>query len=513
MTGSARVRRRWLWGLAALVGLAALDALWVEPRLMLRRERVALPVGARPLRLAHLADLHLASADSLLARRLVRGVAAARPDVVVVSGDWVHDVRRGPAMGIHTRAAAAVAAELRRTAPVLSVQGHSDYMGETVALLARAGVEWLSNEGRAIGPPGGGVLLLGLNQQVGHDAGEARPRMVPLRIGDRWAIGRRLDGLGTVNHYLSWDPVPRGLGDAGGAMAWSGYEASVAVWVDGTMDAGLAVHSRYALGEDRFVRLGGGGDSPPEPAWGFRLLVNGSAPTAGQLETGVVPAVRRWYRLRVRTTVRPDALRVEARAWPEGEAEPARWQAWLEDRSPGRARAGTVALWTQGGGTAAFRDLRVTAADGRPLLAAPFDGPRRPAGWRDGTRGTRLALALARSPRVPPGTPRIVLTHSPDPAREAAARGLEAVLAGHTHGGQVRLPGLGALVTRTRLGRRYDRGLFRLPGDGEGGIDGGVWLYLNPGVGTSLLPIRFFDPPGWALVTFEHEGASGARRR
>ena len=48
-------------------------------------------------------------------------------------------------------------------APVLSVQGHSDYMGETVAALAAGGVEWISNEGRLLGHDGSGVLLLGLN--------------------------------------------------------------------------------------------------------------------------------------------------------------------------------------------------------------------------------------------------------------------------------------------------------------------------------------------------------------
>ena len=503
--------RRALWALAALALLLALDALWLEPRVLLRREEVRLPLGARELRLAHLSDLHVASSESGKLRRLVRGVAAARPDVVLVSGDWVHDVRRGPGMARHSRAAAAVAAELRRTAPVLSVQGHSDYMGETVAALSAAGVEWLSNEGRVLGGDGAGesVLLLGLNQQVWHDAGVPVPRMEPVRLDDGWALGRRQDGPGNANHYLSWDPAPAGLADAGGAQAWSGYEATVAVRLDGAMDAGLAVHSGYARGEDRFVRLGGGAPAGGEPGWGFRLLVNGSAPTAGALDTGLVPEPRRWYRLRVRTSVDSGALRVEARAWPAGGPEPKRWQAWLEDRSPGRPRAGTVALWTQGPGGAAFRDLRVRAADGRSLLAAPLAGPRRPPGWRDGARGTRLALALARSPRVAGSTPRLVLTHSPDVAREAAARGLDAVLAGHTHGGQVRIPGLGALLTRTRLGRRYDRGLFLLPST----AGGGTRLYLNPGIGTSFLPVRLANPPGWAIIELEQAPTSAAAPR
>ncbi len=496
-------RRRWLLGLAVAALLLAADAFWLEPRLLLGRDDVALPVGgeplpagAEPLRVAHLSDLHLESADSYLARRLVRQVAAAHPDVILVSGDWVDDVRERRGLVEHAQEAAALAAELRRLAPVLSVQGHSDYLGELVAILDRSGVEWLSNAGRHVGGEArGGFLLLGLNQQVGHDAGERPPPFAPLRVGDGWAIGRRQQHAGNDNRYLSWDPAPRSLADAGGPLAWRGYEATVSVWNDGAMDAGVAVHSRYALGEDRFLRLGGGGGS-------FRLVVDGST-GEGDADTGVAPLPRRWHRLRLRAEVTPREVRVRGKAWLEGTAEPREWQASLADRSRTRAEAGTVALWTQGRGAAAFRDLRVQTLDGRVLLAAALDGPQRPAGWRDGTRATRLALALARSPAVPPGTPRVVLTHSPDAAREAATRGIEAVLAGHTHGGQVRLPGVGALLTRSRLGRRYDRGLFRLDGRRAGGTS----LYVNPGVGTSLLPVRFCNPPGWALVTLG--GASG----
>jgi predicted MPP superfamily phosphohydrolase len=110
---------------------------------------------------------------------------------------------------------------------------------------------------------------------------------------------------------------------------------------------------------------------------------------------------------------------------------------------------------------------------------------------------------------VAAGTPRLVLTHSPDPVREAAARGLEAVLAGHTHGGQVRVPGFGALLTRTRLGRRYDRGLFLI----RAPAGGATRLYVNPGVGTSHLPMRFFDPPGWAVVGFAQDSPSHTESR
>jgi predicted MPP superfamily phosphohydrolase len=93
----------------------------------------------------------------------------------------------------------------------------------------------------------------------------------------------------------------------------------------------------------------------------------------------------------------------------------------------------------------------------------------------------------------------------PQPTLEAAWRGLDAVLAGHTHGGQVRLPGGRALTTRTPLGPYYDRGVFDFAAPNARG-----WtrLYLNSGVGTSVLPVRFLCPPRYAVVEVGGAGVS-----
>jgi len=120
-----------------------------------------------------------------------------------------------------------------------------------------------------------------------------------------------------------------------------------------------------------------------------------------------------------------------------------------------------------------------------------------PAGFREGLRGTRLQLALARSPAVPPGTRRIVLSHVPDAALEASRRGIDAVLAGHTHGGQIRLPFLGPLTTRSALGPYYDRGLFHFAAPNRRGL---TTLYVSSGIGMSVLPVRLGCPPSWALI-------------
>lgn len=519
---SARRRRRWrrlLAVLALLAGLAAVDGFWIEPRLLLGRERFEIDLVPGRYRVVHLSDLHILP-ERRLYDRLLRRVAAEEPDLILVSGDLVADVHDAERLEERARDAARWVSRLRPVAPVLAVQGHSEYLGEVISILADGGVEWVSNEGRRIGPGGEGILLLGLNQQVGLDADRVAPRVFslgPLEAGGGTVLVARSEHR--RNRYLSYDPQPRRAGDLareGGPFAWSGYDASVSLRVEeAPSGAGLAVHSRYALGENRAIRLARAKGWPGDTG-NFALTFDGSAPETAegesQLDTGVSPEPGRWYRLRLVTEVLPDRLEVRGRVWPEGEEEPGEWQAWAVDRSVRRVERGTVALWTWGEGTTAYRDLRVVE-DGRTLLDAPLDGtggggPELPAGFLDGARATRLALALARSPEVPPGTPRVVLTHTPGPVVEAAERGVRLVLAGHTHGGQVRLPFFGALVTRSEIGRRYDRGLFDWPhgaagaqgAAGAGGDD--TLLYVNAGVGTSILPVRFFDPPVYAVFDF-----------
>lgn len=110
------------------------------------------------------------------------------------------------------------------------------------------------------------------------------------------------------------------------------------------------------------------------------------------------------------------------------------------------------------------------------------------AGTDDPHRGRPdLAAALAGAPA---NRPRIVLTHSPELFPQVVAAGADLALAGHTHGGQVRVPGVGALLTASRLGRRYTMGSYR---------EGRTLLYVNRGLGTVHLPVRLFCPPEVAV--------------
>ncbi|MBZ0252543.1 MAG: hypothetical protein K8I02_04315, partial [Candidatus Methylomirabilis sp.] len=82
----------------------------------------------------------------------------------------------------------------------------------------------------------------------------------------------------------------------------------------------------------------------------------------------------------------------------------------------------------------------------------------------------------------------LYLYHSPDLVEELDGRGVDFYFAGHTHGGQIRLPPYGALITFSKFDKKYEMGLYRLDG---------LTLYVNRGIGTEghVPPIRFMSVP------------------
>ncbi len=84
-----------------------------------------------------------------------------------------------------------------------------------------------------------------------------------------------------------------------------------------------------------------------------------------------------------------------------------------------------------------------------------------------------------------------------------ARDGYDAILAGHTHGGQLCLPGKGALVTNCDLEPARAKGLHRHPADAAAGTPGSSWLHVSAGLGTSpYAPVRFCCRPEATLLTF-----------
>jgi len=99
-----------------------------------------------------------------------------------------------------------------------------------------------------------------------------------------------------------------------------------------------------------------------------------------------------------------------------------------------------------------------------------------------------LPAALA---GISPEAFKILLSHSPELYNEAGAAGISLYLTGHTHAGQIRLPGIGAVKHNARCPRRMTFGAWQHQ-DMQG--------YTSAGVGCSSVPIRFGCPPELVLL-------------
>lgn len=119
------------------------------------------------------------------------------------------------------------------------------------------------------------------------------------------------------------------------------------------------------------------------------------------------------------------------------------------------------------------------------------------AGLEDGWSGhPSLTLALEGHRGA---WPVVLLVHEPDFADLFARDGRVTLqLSGHSHGGQVRLPGRGAPMLPW-MGEKYDQGLYRVQD---------MWLYTNRGLGMAGIPIRFNCRPELTLLTL-HSGPVG----
>ena len=106
------------------------------------------------------------------------------------------------------------------------------------------------------------------------------------------------------------------------------------------------------------------------------------------------------------------------------------------------------------------------------------------------TRQQRIANALA---TVPEGQPLIALTHNPDIFPNVPQR-VPLVLAGHTHGGQVRFPLIGPVIESSDYGDRWVRGHV---------FEDNHHLFVTTGIGTSIVPVRFGLPPEIVLLTLK----------
>jgi len=95
--------------------------------------------------------------------------------------------------------------------------------------------------------------------------------------------------------------------------------------------------------------------------------------------------------------------------------------------------------------------------------------------------------------KIPADETVVLLAHEPDYATHVSKYPVDLQLSGHSHGGQVRIPLIGAPIL-PELGVKYSKGLYQV---------GKLALYTNVGIGTVNLPVRFDCPPEITLITLK----------
>lgn len=150
--------------------------------------------------------------------------------------------------------------------------------------------------------------------------------------------------------------------------------------------------------------------------------------------------------------------------------------------------------------TTALQDAGAAALWNRNVVIHRSGGPIVVAGIEDDWTGhPDFAAALD---GAPPDTDTIVLSHSPDPFAEMPG-GPALMLAGHGHCGQVTIPFFGRPILPLR-NKRYGCHLVE---------EGGKTMYVTAGIGESIAPLRFLNPPEIVFITLRGRARSPAPER
>jgi predicted MPP superfamily phosphohydrolase len=101
---------------------------------------------------------------------------------------------------------------------------------------------------------------------------------------------------------------------------------------------------------------------------------------------------------------------------------------------------------------------------------------------------------------VPESSPSVLFTHNPDIFPDVPPH-VTLTIAGHTHGGQVYIPGIGRPIVPSKFGERFAIGHI---------VETERHLFVSSGLGTSRLPVRFLVPPEVSVLTLDANAPTGS---
>jgi len=454
----------WLAWNGVLAGALASYAVLVEPRRIVVEpmtfETPGRPAGQREgrYRIAFVSDFDLLGPPGRFEDRVRARINALNPDLIAIGGDIFGGDGGPPSAATLARVRDWLAGFRARDGVVVA-------WGEQESL-------WPERARTAL-PPGAREIDASCEIVAG---GEARIRLCgPNGILAPFDV-QPADGGRLVAAWGRHLTVGRYSGP--GSENWTGVDATVRFRFRDVGDGpGIAVMER-----------------PGEPGYRLRVIPGrmqwGVGPPAGAewpgrtRDTGGRVLPDRSYVARVRVEPTAAGNVVRSRIWPVDGVEPETWPVEFVDASPRRPKAGSVGVvaggaWT-GSDRQVFEAVEVRDLADRLLMAEEFDDAERVGRTWERPGGAEsdfdTTIVVGHNPIELLGLPSDMPTH------------IGLFLAGHTHGGQIRLPFFGPLHLDEGWPRDWSEGLVRL-------ADGATWLYVTRGLGSSKVPVRFLCPP------------------
>jgi len=160
-----------------------------------------------------------------------------------------------------------------------------------------------------------------------------------------------------------------------------------------------------------------------------------------------------------------------------------------------KSRLGTYAILGNHDPAIAIPDLQATGIhliDGARALLQSENATLELIGLPGIARHDLDAAYIASQPPKPPGALRIVLSHYPDHILRTKPLKPDLFLAGHTHGGQICLPGRRPIITHDALPKCFGAGVHRYDD---------TWMVISRGLGFASLPVRLFCPAEVCEIT------------
>lgn len=446
----------------------------------------------RVIRIMQLSDLHLPTMSATLREKVIKAVHAEAPDLILITGDVLSfNYIMNPGNEV------LYTAELDTLIPYLSrlqaplgiymVRGNHDLSDEKevsdqlLLALRRAGFQVLANQMVKLRVGKNELYLTGIDYSA-QDSLSVQPFMVQEQDG-RTFLASGASRRDSYTHFYPHRQDDR----------WRDYTVTARVWAPNTRKSaiGITFYSQFHNGLDYYyqIRISSGKDTLQFVA--HNTTINQAQPSVA---LGLTPDS--WYWCKVMVSTKEKRTSMAARVWREDEAEPDVWHAAAFDSGSQRLTDGTVGFWSIYEGPHRFGDIRVITANDDTLLYETWQQaglPHKPQSWIDFHYNETALPFLTAS--IPDSAFNILLCHSPETLPQAVAAGIDLMLSGHTHGGQIRLPlqSIHHLQLDTRYGSLS--GLSR---------HGNTTLHVSQGLGLVYLPLRFLTPP--EITVFELAG-------